>query len=233
MIRAGINAGSLRRKSQPFVRRGLFIFVLSFLSQWSFLCAQDLGEATPTRFDFTPLVGYRGGMNFPIEPNLPGTNPRMALDGAFSYGFAFGLRIRDNDVVEFRWTRQDSHTKIQSPVFISPRARVTLDQFHCDFSREYVLERWVPWGRPFIIGSVGATNLSNGPAGGSARFSVGIGGGVKFFVSRHLGFRMQAQWLPIFLYPQGTATCSSGCVLPLGGTLASQGEVAVGPILRF
>jgi len=219
MIIAGINTRTIRCwQVQPLVRRGFFIVVFVFLAPSSFLRAQDPIEAKPSRFDITPLVSYRSGMSFPIEPNLQGVTPRVVLDANVSYGFAVGVRIRDNDVVEFRWTRQDSYTKIPDTAFVSPRARVTLDQFHCDFSHEYVWRRWVPWGRPFILGSVGATNISNGPRSGSPRFSVGIGGGVKFFVSRHLGFRMQAEWLPIFLYPQGTAICGSGCVVPLGGT---------------
>jgi len=232
MNRVYFNARFKRCCQRQVLGRVLFIIFPGFIALSCCLQAQDADEVKFRRFDFTPLVSYRGGMNFPIEPNLQGSTPKVVLNASLAYGIAFGVRIREDDVIEFRWTRQNSYARVQDAAVISPSAPVRLDQFHCDLSREYVPRRW-PSLRPFILGSVGATSISEGSNGVSTRLSVGIGGGVKVFVSRHVGFRMQAEWLPIFTDPQGTAPCGPGCVVHLGGALASQGEVAVGPILRF
>jgi len=39
---------------------------------------------------------------------------------------------------------------------------------------------------------------------------------------------------PVWVNPEVNAfICGAGCVVHLGGTISSQGEVAVGPVLRF
>jgi hypothetical protein len=83
------------------------------------------------------------------------------------------------------------------------------------------------------MGGVGATIVSNAANIGATYFSVGIGGGVKFIMTQHLGFRIQAEWLPTFADPQGTISCGPGCIAHLGGVFGSQAEIALGPIFHF
>jgi len=210
----------------------LFILGFALLTLPATLAAQEPAVQKPCRFDLTPLVGYRTSMSFPIQPYVTGTNPRVVLDATPSYGFAFGFRLHEDDLVEFRWARQASHTHFENAYPGSPTQNATLNQFHGDFSHEYVIEEWRSWARPFVMLSVGATHVSGNPAS-FTRFSFGMGGGVKFYLSRHVGFRMQAQWLPVLVDPYGVAVCGAGCVVHIGGTLSSQGEVAVGPMIRF
>ena len=114
-----------------------------------------------------------------------------------------------------------------------PRQRVILDQFHGDFSHETPIEDWASWARPFVLASVGATHVSGNTNISFTRFSFGIGAGIRFYASRHLGFKIQAEWLPVFVDPNVAFICGSGCIVHAGGTASSQGEVFVGPILRF
>src|SRR5262249_6402267 len=114
------------------------------------------------------------------------------------------------------------------------REHVSLDQFHLDASHEYVLDEWPLWARPFVTGSVGLTHISSTAGTASfTRFSFGIGGGIKAFPLRQLGFKLQAQWLPMWVKPEVQAICGVGCVIHIGGRLVSQGEVTVGPVFRF
>ena len=205
---------------------------LALLACSSALSAQQAAESTPTRFDVTPLLGYRTPMSFEVEPHVSGTNSRLVFDAEPSYGFAFGGHINDEDLVEFRWTRQDSHIHAEDVPGIAFRQRATLDQFHGDFTHEYFLEDWRTWARPFIMGSVGATRLSSGP-NHLTRFSFGLGGGVKFFAGRHFGLRVQAEWLPLVTSANGNFVCGAGCVVRITGTVANQAEFVVGPMFRF
>ena len=209
-------------------------FGLMFLLISSVLAAQEPTEPKYPRFDVTPLLGYRTPMSFSIEPALQGTSPKVVIDAAAGYGCAFGVRFHDTeDVVEFRWTRQQSHTHLQDVSVMSSVQRVTLDQFHGDFTHEYIMEGWPVWARPFIIGSVGATHVAGSGNTEFTRFSFGIGGGVKLFFGKHFGFRTQAEWLPVVVSSQATVFCGGGCLVHIGGTLGSQGEVTAGPLLRF
>jgi hypothetical protein len=197
------------------------------------LSAQQQAEPKPLRFDFTLFMGYRTSMSFPVEPHVTGTNPRVVLDASPSYGVSFGVRPREEDLVEIRWARQDSYVHSEDITPPPLRQRVILDEFHGDFSHEPLVEDWPSWVKPFVVASVGATHVSSSTTINFTRFSFGIGGGIRFYASRHFGFKIQAEWLPVFADPQVVVVCGAGCVVHVGGTLGSQGEVLAGPILRF
>jgi hypothetical protein len=195
--------------------------------------AQQQPEQRPLRFDFTPFFGYRTSMSFSIEPHVSGMNPRVVLDASPSFGGSFGVRLQEDGLIEVRWARQDSyfHSEDVSPAL--PRQRVILDQYHGDFSREFILDEWRPWARPFVLLSVGATRISNRTNVDFTRFSFGIGGGIRFYPSQHIGFKIQAEWLPVLVDPQVALICGAGCTVHVGSTAGFQGEVLVGPVLRF
>jgi len=197
------------------------------------LSAQQQPEPKPLRFDVTPFIGYRSSMSFPVEPHVSGTNPSVVLDASPSYGVSFGVRLEEDGLVEIRWARQDSYVHSQDVNPVVPRQRVILDQFRGDFSREYIVDEWGPWARPFVLLSVGGTHVSSSTDINFTRFSFGIGGGVRFYPSRHLGFKIQAEWVPVLVDPQAAFICGGGCIVHVGGTVSSQGEVFVGPVLRF
>src|SRR5581483_5687424 len=66
-------------------------------------------SARATTFHFSPFLGYRTSMTFPLMPSVTRTNPRIVIDGNPSYGTSFGVRLREEDLVEVRWARQDSY----------------------------------------------------------------------------------------------------------------------------
>lgn len=198
------------------------------------LSAQEQPEPKPLRFDFTPFIGYRTSISFPIEPHVTGTNPRVVLDASPSYGLSFGARLRrEEDLVEIRWARQDSYVHSEEITPQPPRQRVILDQFHLDCSHEPFVEDWPLWAKPFVMASVGGTNVSSSTSITFTRFSFGIGGGIRLYASRHLGFKIQAEWVPVLAEPQVAFICGGGCIVHVGGTLSSQGEVFVAPTVRF
>jgi hypothetical protein len=145
---------------------------------------------------------------------------------------AVGVRLDEENVVEFRWSRQDTHIHLDDGTPLSD-TRTLLDQFHGDFTHEYILDEWPSWARPFVMASIGVTHVHSGTISSFTRFSFGAGGGVKVHFNRHVGFRLQGQWLPLVINPQAAAICSGGCILHLTSGLVSQGEIALGPVFRF
>lgn len=197
------------------------------------VAAQHPMETDRPHFDFTPLFGYRTTTSLPLDSAVQGDNAKVVFDSDPTYGFAAGMRFHDEDVIEFRWARQDSHAHVEDSNLIRLRQRITLDQFHGDFTHEYILDDWPKWARPFVMGSVGATHVSGRLNTSFTRFSFGLGGGVKFFFGKHFGFRMQAEWLPIVVNPQVAFFCGGGCVVHVRATIGSQGEAVAGPLFRF
>ena len=212
------------------------VAVLSLLALSSALSAQDSAGPTPLRFDITPFAGYRSIMTLPVEPHVTGMNPTVVLEASPSFGFTFGVRLlpnREEDLIEVRWARQDSYLHTEDITPAPPRHRAVLNQFHGDFSHEPFIEDWPNWIRPYVLASVGATHLSSGSAISFTRFSFGLGGGIRFYASHHLGFKLQAEWLPVLASPRVAFVCAAGCIIHVGGSAASQGEVFVGTFIRF
>jgi hypothetical protein len=189
----------------------------------------DQDQRKPLRFDLSTPVGYRTSMLFPTG-HPP--SPHLVLGATPSYGVAIGVRLDEEDVIEFRWSRQETHVHVGGVPYSNEK--VTLDQFHGDFTHEYILDEGHRWARPFVMGSAGATRVAGVANNSFTRFSFGLGGGVKVFFTRHLGLRMQGEWLPLVVEPEVTSfVCGGGCIVFLSARLVSQGEIVAGPVLRF
>jgi hypothetical protein len=204
-----------------------------------------LALATPARaqyvqidsFDVTPFVGLRFGGTFDVQAEQPPPTQATWKD-ASSYGVSAGVRYDDFSLIEFRWTRSTSTLRFDAP-FAPLGAKlgdVALNQFHADFTREYVIPE-VKGLRGFLTGSLGVTHVA-ALNDGFTRFSFGFGAGLKQFLGSRFAIRAEAKWLPILIDPKvGSWACGTvgvgGCLVVLSGPLAQQFELSVGPVVRF
>ena len=204
-----------------------------------------LAAAAPARaqyveiqsFEVTPFIGARMGGTFQVQPD--GAVPIEAtLTDATSFGFSAGVRFDDFSLVEFRWTQATSTLRFGAPfAFLGTSlGDVTLNQFHADFTREFVVPE-VKGLRSFLTASLGLTHLGASQED-FTRFSFGFGGGLKQFLGSRLAIRAEAQWLPILVEPsvEGFA-CGTiqfgGCLVLLNGELVQQFQLSIGPVVRF
>ena len=198
------------------------------------------------RFDFSALAGYRTSVTFtgpeeteeatPTDPATPATplvTPKVVIDPSPSYGVSFGARINELDLIELRWSRMNTTMRLERNFQTTFQQNVIVDQYHGDFTHEYIVDDWPSQVRPYIMASIGATHVSGSVTRNFTRFSFGIGGGFKVMVNRNVGFRIQGEWLPIVVDPDVAIACGAGCVLRIRTQAASQGEFAAGPLLRF
>jgi hypothetical protein len=204
-----------------------------------------LADAAPARaqyvdiqsFEVTPFIGLRMGGTFNIQPGDP-TSVEATLKDAQSYGLSAGVRFDDYSLVEFRWTQAKSELRFSAPfVSLGPAVgEVTLNQFHGDFTREFVIPE-VKGLRTFLTASVGLTHLGTAQDG-FTRFSFGFGSGLKQFIGSHFAIRAEATWLPIVVEPSVDGfACGAiqfgGCLVVLNGELVQQYQITVGPVVRF
>jgi Outer membrane protein beta-barrel domain len=186
-------------------------------------------------FEVTPLFGYRMGGTIKAKNEGDETFTKSRLKDGFTYGLAAGYRFDEESVIEFRWARQHSRLRLPDPIVpgvVSP-IDTTIDQFHCDFTHEYEWDVY-PRIRPYVLGSAGATRIGL-PGENFTRFSFGLGGGMKISIRPRVRWRIQAEWLPIWIEPEARGlTCRSGvCAVFLSGTLTHQFEVSFGPVFHF
>jgi hypothetical protein len=141
-----------------------------------------LAAAAPARaqyveiqsFEVTPFIGARMGGTFQVQPD--GALPIEAtLTDATSFGFSAGVRFDDFSLVEFRWTQATSTLRFGAPfAFVGASlGDVTLNQFHADFTREFVTPA-VKGLRSFLTASLGLTHLGASRED-FTRFSFGFG----------------------------------------------------------
>ena len=204
-----------------------------------------LAAAAPARaqyvqiqsFELTPFIGTRLGGTFEIQPEGAAQIPATFKDAA-SYGLSAGVRFDELSLVEFRWTRSSSTLRFGAPfAFLNASVGdVTLNQFHADFTREWVVPE-VKGLRSYLTGSLGLTHLG-AAQDGFTRFSFGFGGGLKQFLGSRLAIRAGAEWLPIVVEPSVSGfACGTiqfgGCLVVLNGELVQQFQLSVGPVVRF
>jgi hypothetical protein len=188
-------------------------------------------------FEVTPFIGARLGGTFDIQPDGP--EPiEASLKDSMSYGFSAGVRFDDFSLIEFRWTQSTSTLRFGAPfAFLGTSVgNVTLNQFHADFTREFVIPE-VKGLRSFVSGTLGVTHLG-AAQDGFTRFSFGFGTGLKQFLGPRLAIRAEATWLPILVEPSVDGfACGTlqfgGCLVVLNGELVQQFQLSIGPVVRF
>ncbi len=89
-------------------------------------------------------------MSFLTLQNGQQTSPHLTLDARPSYGAAAGVRLDEENLIEFRWARQYSRVHLQGSTPPSSE-KMILDQFHGDFTHEYFLDGWPDWALPFVM----------------------------------------------------------------------------------
>jgi len=188
-------------------------------------------------FEVAPFVGLRFGGTFEVRPEQLSQMQAVWKD-ASSYGLSAGVRFDHFSLVEFRWTRSISTLRLDAPLGFPAVSLgdVTLDQFHADFTREFVIPE-VKGLRSFLTGSAGVTHVA-AAHDGFTRFSFGLGAGLKEFVGPTFALRAEAKWLPILIDPEvGAWACGTvglgGCLVVLTGPVTQQFELSIGPVLRF
>jgi hypothetical protein len=89
--------------------------------------------------------------------------------------------------------------------------------------------------RPFVSGSFGLTRLN--PQGDDlsteTQLSLALGGGAKFFITEHLGLRLDARGIFTALNSNGAVFCSGGCAISVQSSGFIQGELNAGVVVRF
>lgn len=155
------------------------------------------------KWEVTPFGGFETSGSFPIvptqslDPTLP-TIDRLRVNSSASFGTFVDYSLSENLQAEFMWNRNntsfsehDFDTNTYSKAFNSD-----IDQYQ--FGLLYMLRNNEHKLRPFIAGGIGFTHESNEGADNPNRtlLSFGLGGGVKYTVTRHIGLRGDIRWLP-------------------------------------
>jgi Outer membrane protein beta-barrel domain len=199
-----------------------------------FVSLFELPVAAQERFEIQPFVGYKYGGGADVAGNVLAIK-RINIDSSLAYGVAATYNLSEFTGVEFLWNRQATNASgaLYGGGTYPQKIGVTLDQFHGDFLLSFASHGMKL--EPFVLLGLGATDM-HGAGSSTTKFSFGVGGGVKYFVSRHLGFRIQARYTPTYLYStNGGVWCNwwGYCWVVPNDHFLQQGDVSAGVILKF
>ncbi len=154
------------------------------------------------------------------------------VDDGSGYGLSFGFTLTRDLQLELFWSHQESELVEETGFFFGdfPLTDLDIDYYHAGLLYQ--------WGggqiRPFITGSLGATEFS--PADpfleNETRFSLGVGGGVKIFFNQNFGLRFEARGFTTVI-DEGDDFCEYGDCYYDNGTYFLQGELRGGLIFAF
>jgi len=187
--------------------------------------------ASAQNFEVTPIGGYRfGGDFFELLTRQP-----VDVDGAPAVGFVVDFRTPYGFQVEALFSHQ--HAQAFVPTFpAGPPVswHFDVDHYQAGGIQEYDYGRL----RPFLTGTLGLTSY-RAENDDELRFTLGAGGGVKLFPTRHIGVRLEGRAFMTFvdadvaLFACSTLTANGGCIVGFNANIVWQTEFTAGLIVGF
>jgi hypothetical protein len=205
--------------------------VALMLLAFSVLSEAIAQEPPAQKVEVTPFYGYQVGGDI-------GTREGQAdVKGAPVYGLAVDVFVNPEWQFEAFYSRQNTELTVNnySPFGSTSEVyEVSVEYFQGGFLYQFDYQKSV---RPFLLISLGATRFDPKQAELSSEWSFSIvgGGGVKLFVSDHVGFRFQGQLQVPFLWINSRFFCSApgGCLIDINAAATLQAAGSAGIILAF
>ncbi|HEY4739730.1 MAG: outer membrane beta-barrel protein [Candidatus Acidiferrales bacterium] len=186
------------------------------------------------KWEVTPFVGWETSGSFPVANSATVDNFRV--DQGVSFGTFVDWSLTDSFQVEGMWNRNiSSFDEHNSATGIYTNAyNSNIDQVN--FGLAYSFRNPEQKLRPYIAAGLGFTHDSN--SGGNpndTEFSYSVGGGVKYYFSRHFGFRGDLRYMPTYANSSPATFCDpfGNCFVANQRNYISRGNFVAGLIIHF
>ncbi len=170
--------------------------------------------------------------------SIPGYNQNLKVDDLGNYGARIGFGIRDSRGLEFEWNHTETTVRYYNwDTNTQDQTGVIMNYYMLGFVQEVPTDKVQPYG----LFNLGVLNVNPATSGYSSfnYFTVGLGGGLKYYFSDHVGIRLQAR----FLMPMQFSGLGFGCGIGTGGANCGagvysysnlfQGDFTGGLIIKF
>ena len=191
-------------------------------------------------FELAPTVGCRFGGTTSSTGNTYIEN--VKIPNTVSFGLTAEYVLKPWGSLELLWSHQDTELRANLTALgagLGDDERLT----HLNIDTFQIGGLWQsgdPLNRARLYFDLlfGVTILTPAPEFSTlTRFSASVGGGIKFYVSDHLGARFGMRWMPVYINStnSGFSTCSPyyGCYTYYGTNYLSQGDAAAALLMRF
>ena len=198
------------------------------------------------RFEFQPFGGFTASGSIPLITHDNVHHGSIHVKSSLKVGATLAVNLNALDAVEGLWQRQFTEGRLPVEIAVPLSSEnltafdLNIDQIHCNFLHHY--QRADSRATPYVMAGLGVTIYRanrNGHSDSRSYFSCALGGGIKYFLTSHFGFRGEARWSPTLLSASDSSFwCSIGgsgatCLLNLKTSLQHQLDLTGGIIFRF
>jgi hypothetical protein len=180
------------------------------------------------QIEITPFYGYQFGGGFEDEE----TGKDYDLSGGPCVGGMVDFHVNEISQVEFYYSHQETELEAGRPFPSSSFFDMDVDYYHLGGTLLLSDEQL----QPFVVGTLGLTHLSPEPSafGSLTRFSLGFGGGVRYFPTENLGLYLAGRGLYTFVEGDTHITIESGTsTIRIEANGLWQAVLQAGAIFRF
>ena len=178
------------------------------------------------KVEISPFYGYRFGGDFQDAF----TGAEYGIKDAPAYGLFVDLIPAGPDMkIELLWSRQDTSLDVDGGNGMND-LDLTIDEFQVGGIAEKGDKRL----RGYVSAHVGATHFSTDGYGSDTRFSLGVGGGAKYFLTRNIVLRADLRGFCTVVEAESGFIYSNGATLVVfSGSALWQGQASIGVGIAF
>lgn len=179
--------------------------------------------------EITPFYGYRFGGSLKDDE----TGEKYRFDDSACWGGIVLFRLSEMTQLELYHSRQETRLRADDSLFGGETVLdLDIDYYHIGGTYVMFDGSW----QPFVVGTIGATHLDPRTSGARSltRFSLGLGGGVRFFPTENLGLYLAGRGVFTSIGSKTMFRSESGRTtvkVDAGGL--GQAELEVGAIIAF
>jgi len=185
----------------------------------------QLTPAYAQDYEITPFIGWRTSSSLEEVD----TGATIDLKETDSFGIILSMKKDPDTNYDFLFSRQS--TELQSSTTPGTTESLRIDYYQLGGTIFYDYDKL----HPFVSGGLGATHISpaNNDFSSETKFSLSIGGGLKFPLTQNMGLRLEARGYGTVVGSGGTILCSGGCYAKFTGSLFMQFEASAGLSIAF
>jgi opacity protein-like surface antigen len=199
--------------------KGLMLTIGLFVLSTSSVLADDQMLA------LTTFSGYRFGGT--LENHQ--THQSLELENRADWGFMLSQVASNHTHYEFLYSRQN--TSLADTIDPDNAFDLAIHYIQMGGSVDVYDKPFTP----YFSGGLGMTYMNPGQKGygDETRFSLSVGGGVKWYPTERLGIRFELRGYSTLVNSDSALFCDGGCNLQISGDAFPQFETNLGLIFRF
>jgi outer membrane protein W len=180
------------------------------------LALASLPAHAQSKFEVTPFVGWESSGSYPLTSTTglgaTGTISQLRLNSSLAYGGFFDYSLTENFQPEFIWVHNNTSYSAYNTLTSSYFNAYHTDNDQFEFGGIYMFRSSEQKLRPYFgVGLGFAHERNNNGNPDRTAFSWNVGGGVKYFVTSHIGFRGDIRYMPTYGSSGIGEVCYFGC----------------------